>query len=563
MLKGLNPGSPKYCGLEILSGRHLPPEWQGNLITNDFRAHRVCRFRLAPAGSSYTAQLMPDLIKASHPAFRPIDVKMGPDGAIYVADWYNPIIQHGEVDFRDPRRDITHGRIWRITAKGRPLVPRPNLIQAKPAELVKQLEAPEGWTRHFARLVLRERGKKEVLPALKAWTEALEAGKAGNEPHLLESLWTYQTLDVVEPRLLVRLLNAKDYRVRAAAVRVLSAWHDRISNSLGLLEARVSDEEPQVRLEAVRALATVPGVRSAELALRALDRPVDTNLDYGLWLTLRELQGDWLPALQAGKFNFGGNVRHLTFALQSIGSERVVRPLVALVRGGKLAADNEESVLALLAGVGGPDELALVVEKVMAKAPAARQTRLLAALEESARQRRVKPFGDLKKIVGLLSAEGPGASAAAARLAGLWGVESARPKLAAMAKDVKGKLDLRKAAITGLASLGGPASKETLGELLDKGDLPAVRRLALMALAGLDLPEAAARRSGCWRRQRRMSPARSSRPSCSARTAPPCWRKRWWGRSCPATWRGLACGRCASRAGKRPPCSTRSPRRVD
>ena len=51
-------------------------------------------------------------------------MKMGPDGAIDIDDWYNPIIQHGEVDFRDPRRDHTHGRIWRVTAKNRPLVPR-------------------------------------------------------------------------------------------------------------------------------------------------------------------------------------------------------------------------------------------------------------------------------------------------------------------------------------------------------------------------------------------------------------------------------------------------------
>src|SRR5207247_6938669 len=106
---------------------------------------------LAPSGSRHPARLMPDLIRATHPAFRPIDVKMGPDGAIYVADWYNPIIQHGEVDFRDPRRDVTHGRIWRITAKGRPLVRKPDLIGAKPAALCKHLAAPEGWTRHFAR----------------------------------------------------------------------------------------------------------------------------------------------------------------------------------------------------------------------------------------------------------------------------------------------------------------------------------------------------------------------------------------------------------------------------
>jgi glucose/arabinose dehydrogenase len=114
---GLNPGSPKYCGLEILSGRHVPEDWQGNLITNDFRGHRVCRFVLKDDGAGFAAIEQPELIKSNHPAFRPIDVKMGPDGAIYIADWYNPIIQHGEVDFRDPRRDVTHGRIWRVTAR--------------------------------------------------------------------------------------------------------------------------------------------------------------------------------------------------------------------------------------------------------------------------------------------------------------------------------------------------------------------------------------------------------------------------------------------------------------
>src|SRR5262249_8139272 len=124
-IQGLNPGSPKHCGLEILSGRHLPEAYRGSLITNDFRGHRVCRFVVPPEGSGYPSREQQELIKSNHPAFRPIDVKMGPDGAIYIADWYNPIIQHGEVDFRDPRRDVTHGRIWRITAKGRPLVERP------------------------------------------------------------------------------------------------------------------------------------------------------------------------------------------------------------------------------------------------------------------------------------------------------------------------------------------------------------------------------------------------------------------------------------------------------
>ena len=79
---------------------------------------------------AFAAREQAELIKSTHVAFRPIDIKMGPDGAIYIADWYNPIIQHGEVDFRDPRRDHTRGRIWRVTAKGRPLVPRPELAGA-------------------------------------------------------------------------------------------------------------------------------------------------------------------------------------------------------------------------------------------------------------------------------------------------------------------------------------------------------------------------------------------------------------------------------------------------
>src|SRR5438876_5865591 len=137
IVAGLNPGSPKYCGQDGLSGRHLPPEWRGNILTNDFRGHRVCRFVLTDDGAGFAAQEKLELIKTNHPAFRPVDVKMGPDGAIYIADWYNPIIQHGEVDFRDPRRDLTHGRIWRVTAKGRPLVKRPQLIGMTTEDLLE------------------------------------------------------------------------------------------------------------------------------------------------------------------------------------------------------------------------------------------------------------------------------------------------------------------------------------------------------------------------------------------------------------------------------------------
>src|SRR5262249_47511182 len=140
-------------------------------------------------GAGFAAIQLPDVIRSTHPAFRPIDVKMGPDGAIYIADWYNPIIQHGEVDFRDPRRDHTHGRIWRITAKGRPLAPRPKLVGATVEELLEHLKDPEQWTRHFAKRVLKERGADAVAPALWKWVATRLSNADGpsraDEPHLL------------------------------------------------------------------------------------------------------------------------------------------------------------------------------------------------------------------------------------------------------------------------------------------------------------------------------------------------------------------------------------------
>src|SRR5690606_33748498 len=131
-------------------------------------------------------------------------------GAIYIADWYNPIIQHGEVDFRDPRRDHTHGRIWRVTAKGRPLVERPNLSGASTEELLAQLKSREDWTRHFAKRVLKERGVAEVQPALDLWVAAIDPQDATREHDRLEALWMYQSLNIVEPQLLEQLLRAQD-----------------------------------------------------------------------------------------------------------------------------------------------------------------------------------------------------------------------------------------------------------------------------------------------------------------------------------------------------------------
>jgi len=495
ILPGLNPGSPKHCGLEVLSGSHLPEDWRGNVLTNDFRGHRVCRFVLREDGAGYASQEKPELIKTSHPAFRPVDIKLGPDGAIYIADWYNPIIQHGEVDFRDPRRDTTHGRIWRVTAKGRPTVERPKLVDAPTKDVLDALKSPEDWTRHFAKRVLKERGSK-VVPDLAAWVQKLDAADPGREHHLLEALWLYQSLDVVEPKLLGVVLNAKDHHARAAAVRVLSAWHERLSHPLELLAVRVADDHPQVRLEAVRALGQIPNARAGQVALQALDRLVDRWLDYGLWLTMRDLEPYWLPALQEGKFDYNGNSRHLLFALQAAsnrgGAQAALKVMVDLLKAGKVAKDREEGVLGLVAAMGGPPELSLVLDRTL-EGDAARQIALLAALQEASRQRGVRPAGDLARVGKLFTAENEAIRAAALRVAGSWKVEGLRAQILDVARGEKTADPVRQAAVDGLVLLGGKASLEALDDLAAKERPLPARRQAVIGLATLDLQTAARR----------------------------------------------------------------------
>src|SRR5207237_10568337 len=122
ILGSISPGSyPKFCSLELIKSERFPKEWQGNAITCDFRANRVVRFEITEQGAGYTSKQY-EFMRSTNVTFRTIDVKLGPDGALYIADWSNPIIQHGEVDFRDPRRDREHGRIWRVGYKGGKLV---------------------------------------------------------------------------------------------------------------------------------------------------------------------------------------------------------------------------------------------------------------------------------------------------------------------------------------------------------------------------------------------------------------------------------------------------------
>jgi glucose/arabinose dehydrogenase/lysophospholipase L1-like esterase len=218
ILPSVSPGGyPKFASLEIIRSQHFPADWQGRMVTCDFRANRVTSFSITEQGAAYITKQEADICRTSNNTFRPIDVKLGPDGALYIADWSNPIINHGEVDFRDPRRDREHGRIWRVSVKGKAGLKKPELAKANTGTLLNELLSPNHFNASQATRLLVEKGSAAVAPELKTWTAKLKT-----EKEQLAALWIHQALNLPTTDLQAKLLAAQDGRIRAAAVRVLA-----------------------------------------------------------------------------------------------------------------------------------------------------------------------------------------------------------------------------------------------------------------------------------------------------------------------------------------------------
>jgi len=524
ILHGMNPGSPKLCGLEILCGPHLPDDARGILVTHDFRANRVCRYRLTEAGSGFTSEKLPDLIRSSRVDFRPIDVKMGPDGAIYIADWYNPIIQHGEVDFRDDRRDRTHGRIWRVTAKGRPLSARFDATTLSDGELIDLLTG-EGWARDAARRVLVERGIAEVGPDLDDWAAAARGalpGSAGYHPGLerrcLELLWLRQGLDdgsagAVDVALLTRVLRSPDPRARAAACRVIVDWADRLGRPgvgpdgspgpLDLLAPTIDDESAAVRLEGARALAAVgtrvgatpaEARRAAELALHGVDHPRDDALDYAVWLAARELEPAWLPAVLGGTFDDGGHLARVLFAIRAAETTAASGWMIDRWKSGTVTGTELDMLIDAIALLGDAGQQRLVFGFVSdPTTPAVRAATVLGQQMEAHRQRRVIPEGDLTGVARLMASPEPTLATAAIDAAGAWQVATAAEALAGIATDPGRALPVRQGAIRALGNLPARAAHDSLARVAGTADTPEpLVAAALSALVGRSLDDASA-----------------------------------------------------------------------
>ena len=487
--------------IEFAESPHLPDDIQGDMLIAGYFGHIIDRLGWSTDGSGHRLSNKPPLLKTPHRAFRPVDIRIGPDGAIYVADWMNPIIGHYQASFRHPDRDKTHGRVWRITAKDRPLAEAPDFSNIGAPELCEHLKSDWRYQRYQAKRRLADLPAKQVIPALEAWIAGLDAKDPDTEHHLFEALGVFESHEVVNRPLLETLLAAEDYRARAYATRVVGRWSDRLQAPLGLLDQSIGDENARVRLEAIVACSDIHSAGSMVVAAKATDKPMDRFTNYALSQTAHALAPHWLPALKNGKIQFK-RPANLTFVLRAYGGKDVVAQVRGLLGGDDLNPAASTGLMTLLVEIGTPADLRWVLDR------AADKPSVLDALVGANRVRGIRPAGELAEpLEEMLVGKNVEVRTHAIRLAGEWKASALTDRIGKILSDVDAPAKLRAAAVESLGQLRGVDALDTISKAV--GDpAPEIQQAALQALCEIDLPKAAQQASALLRRATDDAPTR-------------------------------------------------------
>jgi len=280
-------------GLEFVSSRHFPDDIQGDfLINNTIGFLGTKEHTLTDEGTGYKSHHRQDLVVSEDRNFRPVDMEFAPDGSLYVIDWHNILIGHMQHNARDPLRDHSHGRIYRITYPSRPLVTPAKVDGASIEELLNNLKLPEYRTRYRTRRELRGRDASQVLAKLNIWVANLDKKDPRYEHHLLEGLWVSWGMDKVDQKLLKQVLKAKDYHARAAAVQVVRYTGHQVPDQADLLMQAARDENSRVRLMAIVAASWIGKEKGLPILAEAKKMELDDWTIHAYEAAVAHLKGE-------------------------------------------------------------------------------------------------------------------------------------------------------------------------------------------------------------------------------------------------------------------------------
>ncbi len=346
-------GSTGICGPAYYAADQFPEEYRENIYLCNPVTGQVHRDKLIWHGSSPTVDTQPDFITCDDGWFRPVDLAIGPDGALYLADFYNAIIGHYEMPLGHPKRDRSKGRIWRIVYVGddptrKELQTPPDLTTKSAEELVELLGDTNLTIRVLASHELVDRHSDHAITLLKA---SMASGGRQPSENILEpsasqargadaprspewrahAMWVLERLNALEPGLLSSLSNDDSRLVRTHVAQLVSGrdeWHElerQIATEL------LRDDDPFVRRAIVEGWGTHGDLDTVAALLDLLEATPsdDTHLVHAIRIALRNLlsRSDDLADLRAeSAFELADDRTHRS------GREDRCRSLVARTR---------------------------------------------------------------------------------------------------------------------------------------------------------------------------------------------------------------------------------------
>lgn len=242
----------------------FPEKWKNlallaNPITNTINTVKIDR----DESGAVIASHLEDLLKCEDDWFRPVNMEFGPDGCLYIADWYNKVVSHNEIPRTDPSRDKSHGRIWRIRHVSQKTAKVPNVLAAPDADLVKHLSGPSRWEKRAAWHQIADRQAKALLPEIK---------KIARNPDLsigsrVHALWSYESLGEFDPALTKNLLQDGNHNIRRETIRSLASFDLTAGQVAEIVAPHIEDPHCMVRSQVLRTLAEVGKADQSTIAL--------------------------------------------------------------------------------------------------------------------------------------------------------------------------------------------------------------------------------------------------------------------------------------------------------
>jgi putative heme-binding domain-containing protein len=286
-------GSTGIAGIVYYAADRFPEAFRENVFIGNVVTNRVNRDRIEWHGSTPKGIEQPDFIWSEDNWFRPVDIELGPDGALYIADFYNRIIGHYEVDLKHPGRDRTSGRIWRIVYRGtdgKPPYPAPSTIDRTRSsldDLIADLGHPNLVVRMTAANQLVEHAGRgeDIVTAIRAIMR--HETPARKRVH---GLWVLQRLGAFDEETWRNCATDPDRELRVHHLKSLIDMSPLSPASHTLIVSAMTDVDPFVRRAAAEALGAHPSLENIRplLALRQQTPADDNHLLHVARMALRD-----------------------------------------------------------------------------------------------------------------------------------------------------------------------------------------------------------------------------------------------------------------------------------